>query len=63
MSQHGSQYLPFDPNPRTPKEPPPPNSCDCQFHISGDDRYKTREGATYKSEGATYTADFGVVRR
>ena len=56
MSEHGGQYLPFDPNPRKPKEPPPPNTCDCQFHISGDSRYKTREGATYKSEGATYQA-------
>lgn len=56
MSDPGSQYLVFDPNPRVPSEPPPAGTCDCQFHISGDDRYKTREGAAYKSEGATYEA-------
>ncbi len=55
MSTPGSQYLPFDPNPRTPKEAPPRNSCDSQFHISGEG-YKTREGATYHSTGATYEA-------
>lgn len=55
MSQPGSQYLPFDPNPRTPKETPPRNSCDSQFHISGEG-YKTRPGATYHSSGATYQA-------
>jgi len=56
MSEPGKEYLSFDPNPRKPKEAPPPNTCDCQFHISGDERYKTREGAAYKSEGATYAA-------
>ncbi len=55
MSQPGSQYLSFDPNTRTPKEAPPRNSCDSQFHISGDG-YKTRPGATYHSPGATYQA-------
>jgi len=55
MSTPGSQYLPFDPNPRTPKEAPPRNSCDSQFHISGEG-YKTRPGATYHSTGATYEA-------
>jgi predicted TIM-barrel fold metal-dependent hydrolase len=55
MSTPGSQYLPFDPNPRTPKEAPPRNSCDSQFHISREG-YKTREGAAYHSAGATYEA-------
>ena len=41
---------------RVPTELPPAGTCDCQFHICGDDRYKTREGATCKSEGATYQA-------
>lgn len=55
MSTSGSQYLSFDPTPRTPKEAPPPKSCDSQFHISGEG-YKTRPGATYHSTGATYEA-------
>jgi predicted TIM-barrel fold metal-dependent hydrolase len=55
MNAPGSPYLPFDPNTRTPKEAPPPNSCDSQFHISGEG-YKTRPGATYHSAGATYEA-------
>jgi hypothetical protein len=55
MATPGSQYLPLDPNTRKPKEAPPPNSCDSQFHISGEG-YKTREGATYHSVGATYQA-------
>ena len=55
MATSGSQYLPFDPDTRRPKEAPPRNSCDSQFHISGEG-YKTREGATYHSAGATYQA-------
>ncbi len=55
MTTPGSQYLSFDPNPRTPKEAPPRGSCDSQFHISGEG-YKTRPGATYHSSGATYQA-------
>jgi predicted TIM-barrel fold metal-dependent hydrolase len=55
MNAPGSHYLPFDPNTRTPKEAPPRNSCDSQFHISGEG-YKTRPGATYHSTGATYEA-------
>lgn len=55
MSTAKAQYLPFDPNPRTPSQTPPPNSCDCQFHIAGSG-YKKREGATYSSEGATFEA-------
>jgi predicted TIM-barrel fold metal-dependent hydrolase len=55
MNAPGSHYLPFDTNTRAPKEPPPPNSCDSQFHISGE-AYKTRPGATYHSAGATYEA-------
>lgn len=55
MATPASPYLPFDPNPRKPNEVPPRNSCDCQFHISGEG-YKTRPGATYHSPGATYQA-------
>jgi hypothetical protein len=53
MSLAENQYLSFDPNPRTPAVPPPPNRCDCPFHISGDSRHKTWEGAAYECEGAT----------
>jgi|SRR5581483_1263033 len=55
MATPASKYLPFDPNPRKPSEMPPRNSCDSQFHISGEG-YKTRAGATYHSTGATYQA-------
>lgn len=48
-------YLPFDPNPRTPKKMPPPKSCDSQFHVLGDpDRYPTRPGAAYHMPSATW---------
>lgn len=42
------KYYPFDPNPRKPSEPPPPLSCDCQFHLLGpEDKYPPRPGAAY----------------
>lgn len=48
-------YLPFDPNPRTPKKMPPPKSCDSQFHVLGDpERYPTRPGAAYEMPSATW---------
>jgi predicted TIM-barrel fold metal-dependent hydrolase len=55
METTRTRYLSFDPHPRKPKVPLPAGACDSQFHISGDG-YKTREGAAYHSDGATYQA-------
>ena len=47
-------YLPFDPNPRSPDPLPPPGACDCQFHIFGPrDQYPVRPGAAYEMPSAT----------
>lgn len=50
-------YLPFDPNPRAPRTPPPAKSCDSQFHVLGpEDRYQPRPGAAYVMPSATWQA-------
>ena len=50
-------YLPFDPNPRAPRRPTPPRSCDSQFHVLGPaDRYPPRPGAAYIMPSATWQA-------
>ena len=47
-------YLPFDPSPRPPAIPLPPNACDSQFHVLGPvDRYPVRPGAVYEMPTAT----------
>lgn len=47
-------YLPFDPEPRPPKLPLPPLSCDSQFHVLGDPQaYPVRPGAVYEMPSAT----------
>jgi 2-pyrone-4,6-dicarboxylate lactonase len=49
-----SNYLAFDPNPRAPRTPVPPKSCDSQFHVFGpSDRYPVRPGAAYEMPTAT----------
>jgi predicted TIM-barrel fold metal-dependent hydrolase len=49
-----SNYLPFDPNPRAPRTPAPPKSCDSQFHVFGpSDLYPVRPGAAYEMPTAT----------
>ena len=49
------QYLPFDPNTRTPKTPPPPKSCDSQFHVFGSrEKYPVRPGTVYEMPEATF---------
>ena len=49
------QYLPFDPNPRPPKSPPPPKSCDSQFHVFGSrEKYPVRPGTVYEAQEATF---------
>lgn len=47
-------YLPFDPNPRTPRILPPADACDSQFHVFGDPAlYPVRPGAAYEMPSAT----------
>ncbi len=49
------QYLPFDPNTRSPKTPPPPKSCDSQFHVFGSrEKYPVRPGTVYEMPEATF---------
>ena len=50
-------YFPFDPNPRAPRRPPPPASCDSQFHVLGPrEKYPVRPGAAYEMPSATWEA-------
>jgi 2-pyrone-4,6-dicarboxylate lactonase len=50
-------YFPFDPNPRTPSRPPPPDAIDSQFHVLGPaDKYPVRPGAAYEMPSATWEA-------
>ena len=48
-------FHPFHPSPRRPSMPPPPNTCDSQFHVLGDPAiYPTRPGAAYQMQSATW---------
>lgn len=50
-------YLPFDPDPRAPREALPPQSCDSQFHVFGPrEKYPVRPGAAYEMPTATWQA-------
>jgi predicted TIM-barrel fold metal-dependent hydrolase len=52
-----ADYLPFDPNPRTPRELPPAGTIDSQFHVLGPlDKYPIRAGAAYQMPSATWQA-------
>ncbi len=56
-------YLPFDPEPRTPKVLPPPLSCDSQFHVLGSrETYPVRPGAVYEMPSATLAAALKMHR-
>lgn len=49
-----ANYLPFDPNPRSPLPLPPALSCDSQFHVFGPrDRYPVQSTAAYEMPTAT----------
>lgn len=57
-------YLPFDPNPRTPRKMPPANACDSQFHVFGDPAvYPPRPGAAYEMPSATIEAGLHMHRK
>jgi 2-pyrone-4,6-dicarboxylate lactonase len=54
-------FLEWDRNTRLPSPPPPPLSCDCQFHIFEDPkRYPPKQGALYDPPKATF-ADMKLV--
>jgi 2-pyrone-4,6-dicarboxylate lactonase len=54
-------FLDWDRNTRLPSPPPPPLSCDCQFHIFEDPkRYPPKQGALYDPPKATF-ADMKIV--
>ena len=56
-------YFPFDPNPRKPHTPPPPRSCDSQFHVLGPaDKYPPRPAAAYLMPSATWAAALKMHR-
>jgi 2-pyrone-4,6-dicarboxylate lactonase len=56
-------YLPFDPNPRTPREKAPALSCDSQFHVLGPrEKYPVRPGAVYEMPSATIEAGLKMHR-
>lgn len=58
-----AQYLPFDPNPRTPSPLPPRKTCDSQFHVLGSpDKYPVRPGAAYEMPSATFEAALRMHR-
>jgi 2-pyrone-4,6-dicarboxylate lactonase len=58
-----TKYFPFDPNPRRPGRPPPPQSCDSQFHVLGPtDQYPPRPGAAYEMPSATWEAALKMHR-
>ena len=49
-----ADYLPFHPNPTSPKTLPPAKSCDSQFHVFGPvAKYPVRAGAAYEMPTAT----------
>jgi predicted TIM-barrel fold metal-dependent hydrolase len=49
---------------RHPDPPPPPKSCDCQFHIYGDvANYPSRPGTTYRAPDASFADARGMHRR
>jgi predicted TIM-barrel fold metal-dependent hydrolase len=55
MFKREEQYAAWDRNPRLPSPPPPPKSCDCQFHIYEDpDKFPPRPNASYQPIDATF---------
>lgn len=57
-----TKFLAWERNTRMPSPPPPPLSCDCQFHIFEDPRkYPPRQGALYDPPDATFQDMMGVM--
>lgn len=55
-------FLAWERNTRAPVPPPPPLSCDCQFHIFEDVRkYPPKAGALYEPPDATFQDMRGVM--
>jgi 2-pyrone-4,6-dicarboxylate lactonase len=59
-----TRFLEWDRDPRTPSPPPPPLSCDSQFHIFEDvGKYPPKQGALYEPPDATFGHMRGVMRK
>ncbi|MFB4202964.1 amidohydrolase [Arhodomonas sp. KWT2] len=57
------EYFPFNPDPRAPREAPPANTCDAQFHVFGDpDVYPMRADAPFRMPSATIDAALHMHR-
>lgn len=58
------EYLDWNRDTRMPDPPPPPLSCDCQFHIYDDPaKYPPKKGALYEPPNATFRDMQGVLRK
>ena len=64
---HGSgnvRFLEWDRATRMPSPPPPPMSCDSQFHIFADPKkYPPKPGALYEPPDATFDDMMGVLKK
>jgi 2-pyrone-4,6-dicarboxylate lactonase len=59
-----TEFLEWARDTRAPSPPPPPLSCDCQFHIFEDPKaYPPKEGALYDPPNATFRDMREVMRR
>jgi predicted TIM-barrel fold metal-dependent hydrolase len=59
-----TRFLEWARDTRLPSPPPPPLSCDCQFHIYGDIKtYPPKQGALYAPPDATFQDMRGVLRK
>lgn len=62
--QENVKFLEWERDTRLPNPPPPPDSCDCQFHIYGDvEKYPTKKGALYDPPNATFADMTGVLKK
>jgi predicted TIM-barrel fold metal-dependent hydrolase len=62
MAEETRANLGWDRNVRSPNPPPPPLSCDCQFHVYADPaRYPPKAGALYEPPEASFDDMRGVL--
>ncbi len=59
-----TRFLEWNRETRMPSPPPPPQSCDCQFHIYGDRAaYPVKKDALYDPPHATFQDMAGVLQK
>ena len=59
-----ARFLEWNRQTRRPDPPPPPLSCDCQFHIYADPaKYPTKKTALYEPPNATFSDMQDVLRK